>query len=265
MVCMGLACTLRADSAYYYAGYYRFNCATTAQLNLYKSMMRYVAEARRAALYSLGGRYPFTGYIDVQFVNSGNNGTCGSTPIGKMQITLNTYYNFTGAYWGSILAHETCHVYFYIYTKAKLWNSGLLYYRTFLAESLAWYAGDMVYKYGNLYSASTVKGSLKYAYSRSKIVMNFPDTGYYYYRYGPSDQVRWQLRAQGYFLANNYGYSKVTSLMDRLFGSSFWGWGQGVCSLSSTEAQKYFDNCFYSAYGKHLKDLYSDFYKKWYL
>jgi hypothetical protein len=253
---MGLAGAFSADSAYYTAGQYRFNYTTTAQLNMAKDIGKYASYCKAAALLSVGGRQGYTGPIDVYMeYNSGS--WIGSYTWGSTAIKLNVKYNYlytTGAKWGSVLAHETSHLFFYRYIGAATWNANtnILYYRTFLTESLAWYAGDVAYAYGPRYSAATIKANLKY-YTKQQLgssFVTFYGTGYYYRNGGYFNTITWQLRAQGYFFVHQLGaYSRLTTLMDTLRIYSMYS-GKYIRSSTYTTARSYFENAFKAAYGK---------------
>jgi hypothetical protein len=282
-VCLGLAATVSVNAAGYYTyGIYRYYWTTTAQYNLARAIAPYGYEAKRAALVSMGGRNVYTGYVDVAFYSQNSN-TLGYT-YGGTKLWLNMYHNKTGGFWGSVLAHETSHIYFFQYTNANYWNSSMRSYIDFITESMAFYAGDMVYAYGNRYSASTVKANLKYYASYTKSVVSFYGTGYYY-RYGGTNfnQSWWQLHAQGYYFANGYTSSYYSRLSNLMYYFRNFSQNSGYYLRSSTfnTARYYFENCFYLAYGKRANAdwsltgsangaykntafLYGDFWYKWY-
>jgi hypothetical protein len=254
--CVGMAGALNADSAYYTAGQYRFNYTTQSQLNLAKEIGKYASYCKAAALLSVGGRQGYTGLIDVNmFYSTGN--WAGQYTWGSTKIDLNVKYSYkytTGAKWGSVLAHETSHLFFYKYIGADTWNSNtnILYYRTFLTESLAWYAGEVAYAYGPRYSAATIKANLKY-YTKQALGSNFLTfygTGYYYRNGGYSNVVQWQLRAQGYFFVHQQGgYVKLTRLMDTLKIYSMYS-DKYIRSSTYTTSRSYFEKAFQVAFGK---------------
>jgi hypothetical protein len=251
--CVGMAGALNADSAYYTAGVYRFKYATTADLDLAKAIGKYASHSRAAAILSVGNRYGYSGFIDVNLTKQGINGILGSATPGKTQITLNTSYNFTGAKWGSTLAHETSHVYFYQYIGAVKWNAStdMLYCRTFLTESLAWYAGEVAYADGPRYSASVIKSNLK-KFTVQELgpggFMTFFGTGYHYKNGGYfGSTTQWQLRAQGYFFVNQLG--GTAKLMEKLRHYTSYA-GSYILSSTYTTAYYYFELSFKEAYGK---------------
>jgi hypothetical protein len=255
---IGLAGAVTADAAYYQAGIYRFIYSTYNDTNykLAKSIAFYTGEARRAALVSVAGRAGYSGYIDVEFYYQKSN-TLGYT-YGGTKLYLNRYWNYTGAKWGSVLAHETSHIYFFQYTGARTWtaysgSARMLYYSDFITESLAFYAGDVIYRYGDKYSISTVKAQLKYQYNKNRYTVSFYGTGYYYRNGGTYfNQAWWQLHAQGYYFANgaitSY-YSRLSNLMYYFRYYSQWS-GYYLRSSNFSTAQSYFEYAFYQAYGK---------------
>jgi hypothetical protein len=285
---VGLVGVLSADAAgYYYYGstIYRYYWTTTAQYNLAKAIAPYGYAANRAALVSMGGRNVTTSayWLTIKFYYQVSN-TLGYMNWGGHDINLNTYYTFSGAKWGGVLAHETSHILFFDYTKALNWNRSLLPYIDFLTESMAFYAGDMVYTYGNRYSASYVKTQLKSYAASNKFTVSFYGTGYYYRNGGQYfNQSWWQLHAQGYYFANGNTtayYSRLSNLMYYLRYYAQWS-GYYLRSSSFSTAQSYFEYSFYQAYGKRANAgwiytgstngaykntafLYGDFWYKWY-
>jgi len=211
---------------------------------------------------------------------------------------LNTYYTRSAGYWGSVLARELTHVYFYDYTKAGLWNAGLKPYANFVWQALALYAQKVVYapEAKNYllpgYTQAYVKAKLKASYAATKKVFSWKDAGMYdIANFNPSStitrgywvyaQAYWQSIAVGYFLANGtkFGiYSKLEKLVYHLKYFTTFSSSNYLRSPIFDTALGSFETSFDYSYGKKAnadwtlsngsyKDksyLYGDFWYKWY-
>jgi hypothetical protein len=257
---IGVAGSFNADSYYLIKGVYRFNYNGAYQLKMAKDISNYAAYSYSAAYASVGGRTGYKGLIDVIFEYLGPDEAPAGTQRGKTKIYLNLSYshNFNnynmGACWGSVLAHETSHVYFYQYTGAATWSSStdIFYYRTFLTESLAFYAGNMVYPYGRDHlSKAEAKALLKSEFAKNKAFVSFYTSGNAYINghWWIGKQALYQLPCQGYFLANQYGRGALTKLMDYMKLYSMYS-GKYIRSSNWKTSRYYFEYAFYKAYGK---------------
>lgn len=234
-----------AQAAIYTSNYYNVNYNNSSELLWAKSLATYLPEAYRAAQTTIG--YDSRkGQMNIYFYNKAD-GAAGYMYGGLQNIYLNRYYFKDYANWGGVVAHETAHVLFYNYTNAHLWNSNMLYYTTFLTESLSWYAGSVAYKYGTQYSEATVKANLQYYSAQTGTVQSWYGSGYYYRNNGglKTTQAIWQLMAIGYYLTGGQTTSSSTQVQKLLY------------SLKSSQSKlrnyytsvNTFENAFKTAYG----------------
>lgn len=234
-----------AHSAIYTSNYYNLNYNNSTELSWAKSLATYLPEAYRAAQTVIGYDSRM-GQMNIYFYNKAD-GAAGYMYGGLQNIYLNRYYFSDYAKWGSVVAHESAHILFYNYTNANRWNSNMLYYTTFLTESLSWYAGSVVYKYGTKYSEATVKANLQYYANQTGTVQSWYGSGYYYRNNGglKTTQAIWQLMAIGYYLTGGQtttSSSQVQKLLYSLRASE--------SSLrNSYTSVKAFENSFKTAYG----------------
>jgi len=250
-----------AHSTKYCTTYYDINYYSSTQYKWAKGLAPYLSRAFWAAKTTIGYDARI-GKINIYFSYS-NPSALGWMYSGFQRIYLSRA-NFTSYYdWGSVLAHETAHVLFYNYTKAHLWNGSLLYYRTFLTESLSWYAGDYVYKY-NRYSRSSaynqIRANLQYYYyaqeEDTRKHLSWYDSGYYY-RNGTGDNTNlwyqniWQLKAIGWYLTGGRLTSSSPNVKKLLYTMRTWTsrWGYRLRSYNSSTALAYFESAFQYAYG----------------
>jgi len=174
--------------------------------------------------------YDNSGYgkITITFYSDPSSSTSGYMYWGENGIYLNLLYgsSITDSYlqsYGSTVAHETAHVLFFHETNlderyAYTTVGGSC--TTWVTEALSYYVSDVVYPYGDQYSASTL-GSLLYYYSwngqwRSSWYASGRD-----YKYGTADSLDLvQLESIGQFLADyGGGWDAIHQTLDELASS----------------------------------------------
>jgi hypothetical protein len=229
----------------YQTTYYSIIYRNATELEWAKALSTYLEESYGAAKKVIG--YDARrGKLNINFYNR-KDGSGGFMYGGLQNIWLNRYYFSNYESWGSVVAHETAHVFFYNYTKAFAWNWKLANYTTFLTESLSWYAGSVVYKYGEMYSEATVKANLQYYYGKTNTILSWYDAGYYYRKASgdKTTQAKWQLLSMGYFLtggATGEAAANVKTLLTTL-RTSFRYLMNWKSSINA------FENSFKKAYG----------------
>jgi hypothetical protein len=285
---------LSAEAATYYqpryiygAYHYRYYVKSVFEQTLAKYVDKYTQEARRAALVSVAQRNSYNGWINVCFYKDARSRYKGYMKEKDTTVYLNLAYSQSVQLWGGIIAHETSHIFFYQYTKAYLWSQ-LKFYKNFVGESLAYYAGEMVYKYGPKYSFSVVKAHAEYyrlRNGRGGGAPTFWETGNIYVM-GTSNvnvynQVVWQLAGQGYYFATDSLNESSNGLSKLLYNFRYYSSypGKWLLSTDASKALGQFEYAFYFAYdhrfansmgkmGSGLLDtdyLLGDFLKKFYL
>jgi len=280
VACIGFGGVISADSAYYYVGVYKFNYKTTAQLALAKKISPYLSSAYSAAKSSLGGVEAIKGSVTISFYSATSN-THGYSLLGYQNIYLNSYNNLSGATWGEHITMETTRILFCNFTNSSQWNKSLLYYRTFLTESFAFYAKNVLFRYGPKLSALKVKSYLKEFYGITKQVFSWTDSAYYFLKakkYGDLYcQAGQQFISQGYFF-HGLGRTKVVALLNYLRSysqrSSYY-----LRSSNFYTAENYFETSFYKSFSrkanaawtytgnynyKDTKYLYGSYWYSWY-
>jgi len=249
-----------AQGSIYSTSYYNIYYYNSTQYSWAKSLSAYLSRSFWAAKTTIGYDARI-GKMNIYFYSK-VDGTLGYMYGGYQNIYLNRNYFSSYNKWGSVTAHETAHVLFYNYTGAVRWNSSsnMIYYRTFLTESLSWYAGDYVYNYSSYTSSSAysqIRANLKYYFARTRSVIYWYGSGYYY-KVGTSNsylasQNIWQLKAIGWYLTGGRLTSSSPYVQKLLYAMRVYSSYPGyyLRSASYDTARSYFESSFKYAYGRY--------------
>lgn len=209
--------------------------------------------------------YSNSGYgkIDVYFYSNPRSGTAGYTTPGENALYLNLYYgsSTSDAYlrdYGSTVAHETSHVFFFHQTSIQnrySWDSAGGSAWTWITESLSYYVGDVVYPYGSQYGKAALGSLLSYYSKDGSLRYSWQDSGGRY-KVGAANALDLvQLETIGQFLAERGGWGSIQGMLrnlaagndfDTAFKKSF-GLETGMASTASGSGV----NTLYSEYIKY--------------